>query len=216
MKFVAEYFGISEKEVEQKGKKALKEFSRVWALKPRTTDEEVRDAYKSTDVMIYRHAWHNRKKNFASFTKLIKAGDSVLDYGAGIGKVFEPIFGRVDIKVSLADIDCPVFDFVKWKYGDKAHFITVGLDNKPLKAVYTHIACLDVLEHIPDPLPVFEHLVEHLAEGGYLLLSYSKKRGKVSHLDSAIDKREIIYSIIRKKMDYLKKIEGCELYKLNT
>lgn len=94
--------------------------------------------------------------------------ETVLDFGCGIGQVGYHLIDRGFI-VDFADLDTPAFRICA-DYGAASHsnFVTLpeGLSQCPR---YDAILLLDVLEHTPDPLDLWQHLAaSHLSSQGVI------------------------------------------------
>jgi SAM-dependent methyltransferase len=71
--------------------------------------------------------------------------------------------------------------FARWKFRSNPSVSTVIIsqdDNAPLKEQYDAIFCLEVLEHLPRPIPVIQHLDASLKRGGYLIFDYVRSDGQ--------------------------------------
>jgi SAM-dependent methyltransferase len=95
----------------------------------------------------------------------------VLDYGAGVGSS-GIVFAEAGFDVTLADVADPLLAFARWRFERRG--LPVALVDlkrgRPPKGVFDAAICLDVLEHIPRPLPVVRRLRDSLRPGGLLFL----------------------------------------------
>src|SRR5262249_20469549 len=62
----------------------------------------------------------------------------------------------------------------------------------PLVRAYDVITCLEVLEHVINPLDVVRHLAEHLKPGGRLLLNFSDDPGRENLAQSAAERADTL------------------------
>jgi len=101
----------------------------------------------------------------------INENDDILDYGCSISFfAYYCMKNKINIKITLADIESPHFNFCKVFYKDFAHeFIEIKPGIFPLKNQYTRIILYDVLEHVTSPLKVCKHMNDHLIQGGEVI-----------------------------------------------
>ncbi len=62
----------------------------------------------------------------------------------------------------------------------------------PLRRGYDAIACLEVLEHVINPLEVVGHLAEHLKPGGRLVLNFTYDPGGANLVESATQREATV------------------------
>jgi SAM-dependent methyltransferase len=63
-------------------------------------------------------------------------------------------------------------------------------DDRALPGVYDAIFCLEVLEHVPRPVAVLEHLHDALRPGGHLVFDYVRSEGTGLDTPSALRDRD--------------------------
>ena len=99
------------------------------------------------------------------------------------------------VRYTLVDLTTPPLEFARWRFRDQANVEVkepgFGGD-LPLRSAYHVITCLDVLEHVVNPLQVARHLVEHLAPGGTLFVNFVDDAGGENLVESAAERRETI------------------------
>jgi len=108
-----------------------------------------------------------------------------LDYGSGVGTA-GILFAKNDFQVTLADISSKNLDFCRFRFKDRnltANFIDLkndGLEGRK----YDFITCLDVLEHIPNPIGTLMTLRSCLADGGLLIVNvpFGKDEDRPMHI----------------------------------
>lgn len=98
----------------------------------------------------------------------------ILDFGSGVGTHGIYCLQKGGV-VDFLDVDGPLYNYAKWRItrrGLQARKCLTPNDSLT-KAGYDAIICLDVLEHIADPIPVFINICDALRPGGYLSLEVS-------------------------------------------
>lgn len=93
----------------------------------------------------------------------------MLDFGCGSAALSWALRERCE-QLVLADVPNAAREFVRWRIetAGARHVASVGPDEAlqlPAES-FTLIACIDVLEHLPEPTAVFERLDALLAPGG--------------------------------------------------
>ncbi|HKT79411.1 MAG TPA: class I SAM-dependent methyltransferase [Vicinamibacterales bacterium] len=102
---------------------------------------------------------------------LQRPGRSYLDYGSGVGSD-AVVFGSAGFSVTLADISDLLLAFAAFRCrrrGFDVKTIDLKKDDLP-KNAYDVIVCFDVLEHIPDPLPIVLRQRDALRNDGLLAI----------------------------------------------
>src|SRR5207249_3581970 len=89
----------------------------------------------------------------------------------------------------------PTLEFARWRFREHANIELAepGFDGDlPLRAAYDVITCLDVLEHVVNPLQVARHLVEHLAPGGTLFVNFVDDAGAENLVEAGSQRAETL------------------------
>lgn len=187
-------------------------FEELWAQKPRQSKEEVESFYSEHDKDVWRQIflskYDNHKKKFVlmvSEAVQLYSKDpkiKILDYGCGCGIYAHYLKSLGYQDITLADITSSTFQFVKKAFNNDFKYISLDKE-KPLAEVYDVILAVDCLAHAFNPYEDFKHLSEHLKPGGLLVIYYETKRG-LTHLDRAIEQKDMTFDYINKNYKCLK------------
>jgi chemotaxis methyl-accepting protein methylase len=93
------------------------------------------------------------------------------------------------------DLPTPTLEFARWRFRDRPNveFKGPGLGSDlPLSSDYDVITCLDVLEHVVNPLDVVKHLVEHLKPGGTLFVNFADDAGEENLVEASAQRSQTI------------------------
>ena len=117
------------------------------------------------------------------FARFVQRGGRVAEYGCGTAPMLSALARRYrhrDLQLVGADIPHLLFHYARWRLRD-CPFVTwvaiEGGNDAPLPGLYDTIFCLEVLEHVPRPIPVLEHLHRALRPGGHLIFDYIRSDG---------------------------------------
>jgi 2-polyprenyl-3-methyl-5-hydroxy-6-metoxy-1,4-benzoquinol methylase len=178
---VCKYFGISKEEAINRAVSSTRKSLMIWKNKEKIEVSEINviNAWKMNEDMIIRNCWYREKDTRTRYDKMLKKldykeGQRILDYGCGVSSFTKWALKHGKFDITLAEIDSPMLDFCKWRYGKRVSYRKIGLGKKglPLKENYDIILCLDVLEHVWNPLDVVKHLCSHLNMQGKLVETY--------------------------------------------
>jgi SAM-dependent methyltransferase len=102
---------------------------------------------------------------------LQQPGRMYLDYGSGIGSD-ALVFADAGFDITLADVSDILLGFAAFRCRKRgARVRTIDLKSQALPAdSFDVVLCLDVLEHIPEPLPVVHKIRDAMHEGGLLVM----------------------------------------------
>src|SRR5262249_20802956 len=119
------------------------------------------------------------------------------EYGCGVAPITAWLRPRFpDWRYTLVDLPSPMLDFARWRFRGQGNVeaLEPGFGSDlPLVRDYDVIACLEVLEHVINPLQVARHLVAHLKPGGTLFVNFVDEPGGDENLsESAAQRRETI------------------------
>ncbi len=171
----------------------------LWERKPRTSEHDYRSFYTETDYFVLRQMYYHRNNCYhavaASMRRAGRAGD-FCEYGCGVAPVTAWLRPRFPAwRYTLVDIPSPTLEFARWRFRRFPNVETKepGFgSNLPLTKTYDIITCLDVLEHVVNPLAVVRHLGDHLKPGGALYLNFLDAPGGENLVESAAQRAETI------------------------
>lgn len=207
------YFGISKEEAIYRALSPSRKSRSIWKYKEKieASEANVVNAWKINEDMIIRNCWYREKDTRTRYNKMLKKldykeGERILDYGCGVSSFSKWALRHGKFDITLAEIDSPMLDFCKWRYGKRVSYCKIGLGKKglPLKEKYDIILCLDVLEHVWNPLDVAKHLFSHLNINGRLIETYIDDASG-SNLTKANRERLLVLDYLSK---HLKLING--------
>lgn len=97
---------------------------------------------------------------------------TVLEYGCGVAEL-AILASKVGVSISIADVPGHTLRFAKWRIKKrKLDIKTIPIrTDTPLTSRYECIVCLEVLQHVFRPHRVAQHLIDHLEDDGYLIIS---------------------------------------------
>jgi len=194
-----EYFKISREEVVKRGStNDAIIFDNLFTpdVIERNNPTEIEQIYANTPYFAFRNPIYYANREFQAFEPFWKPitekHGSVLDHGGGAGVFIEVLLRKGVADITYTDIPSPVFEFVKWFFGDKIKY-----ENDPnnIQGFYDYITSNSVLEHLPDPIKTIRMFGEHLKLGGKIIASMATDiHGQ--HLKKAIDKYNEVMSLI--------------------
>ncbi len=142
------------------------------------TGKERKEWYQKTSAYLYdlskSHELNQEiKKTYGRILETCKhKGGKILDFGAGIGDLVV-LLAENGLDMTYLDIKGATSKFAKWRIkrrGLKVNFMETGGEQDCLKEYYDVIICVDVLEHLDDPLFYLKEMHKHLKESGLLIL----------------------------------------------
>lgn len=207
------YTGLGEAEARGRMEGAYRQQVAEWREKPRTAEPAVLDFYRQTDSYLYELVEFNyHHQEYQIWRQLIADAVRhrsqrpeplrVLDWGGGIGSVLLDLAGIPNLQLTYADVPGKTFDYAAWR------FARHGLPVRMLDATapdpladdrFDVITCLEVFDHVVDPVGLARCLVDHLVPGGLLIASanFNNNDGEAGfHLNCDQFTAEDFYSAI--------------------
>jgi SAM-dependent methyltransferase len=195
----AEYLGIPVAEAWDRLHGAGERFNKEWhaSVGGSADPEKIREFYNMTDTELFELIeWHAADAiHYRTLTVRDMAsrqpGRSYLDYGSGIGSD-AVAFSDAGFDVTLADVSDVLLGFAAFRCRKRGvHVRTLDLKTQSLpEDAFDAAICFDVLEHIPDPLPVVRRIAASLKAGG--LLAMHAPFGEDPHHPMHVVHRDIV------------------------
>ena len=175
----AEYLSIPVDEAWQRLRGAGERFRQEWLRTvPDPKDQrQLIDFYNQSDTELFELIeWHasdpiHYRTLIIRDVALRQTGRACLDYGSGIGSD-ALVFAQAGFDITLADVSDVLLGFAAFrcrKRGARVRTIDLKKESLP-SASFDVVVCLDVLEHIHEPLPIVRDIRRAMREGGLLMM----------------------------------------------
>jgi SAM-dependent methyltransferase len=203
----AHYRGLTRQEFWIRYAIGRMEAARLWERKPRSTEADYRAFYAETDYFVLRQMYYHRNSCFhwvaTAMRRVGREGD-FCEYGSGVAPVTAWARPRFPgWRYTLVDLPSPMLDFARWRFRRFANVEArepgFGSD-LPLVRSYDVITCLEVLEHVINPLEVVRHLVAHLKPSGSLFLNFVDDPGGDENLVESAAQRAATLEYLNREL----------------
>jgi SAM-dependent methyltransferase len=143
--------------------------------------EEVTRFYRETTSYVFDLAADNCRERRRVFWAVVLerlrrvGGKDVLAYGDGIGTDSIDL-ARLGYKVTYFDLPGVTSEFARFRFSREGLADSITFVDQPGKlsaAAFDVILCVEVLEHLPDPVGAMRHFYSLLHENGVVLLTES-------------------------------------------
>lgn len=149
--------------------------------------------YYANPLHLLRQEWWHAYKDFyrhPGFWWQFEKGSVIAEYGAGVGAVSLPGIMQ-GLTVELIDIPGCAIDYLRWKFARCPNVRVLTCEEWwGTQSCVDGLVCVDVLEHIPDPMPVQERLWARLTAPGHALLKLEPSYPHEGHLEASCAQAE--------------------------
>ena len=137
--------------------------------------------------LAYKESLHHELQQLTRLYRWKKNFESLLEFGCATAPITTSLFcffnPRPGVRIYLADIKTLAFHYATYKFRSCSNVTPVLLNPEtdfrlPLEAPVDVIFCLNVFEHLMDPLGIVRQFYELLAPGGLLFFDYILSDGK--------------------------------------
>lgn len=165
--------------------------ARSWNANPPADSEAVGRWYEANSAYyLYDLAqFHLAYKHIRFMLDILSLSKGrVLDYGAGIGDLSLEL-ARRGHDITYLDVEGRTKAFARWRAERDWLEVAFASEIGEAPGPFDTIVSLDVFEHLSDPLPVVDALVERLAPGGRMIVTayFGATKSHPMHFDHDID-----------------------------
>ena len=148
-------------------------------------------AFYENPLQLLRQEWAHTQPRYLhpGFYPSTSPG-GMLDYGCGVGALTFP-WARLGHGVTWVEHSEAALSYLRWKaqrYGLHNVRILSADDHAEYIGCYTGIVCVDVLEHVEDPLRLQANIWKWLKIGGHALLKLEECYPHPGHLQESCAK----------------------------
>jgi 2-polyprenyl-3-methyl-5-hydroxy-6-metoxy-1,4-benzoquinol methylase len=186
---ILEYLHISLEEYSHKVHECRKIRKERWRIKNPINSEDINKFYQEEkEEIVINLCDFNLTRNihYPSFSELEQA-NTILDFGCGIGTVSHWLASHGK-QVTLCDLNTISLRFAEWRM--KKHKLPykkiIVNSYAPLTESYDGIFCIDVIEHLINPVETVWMFHEHLHPTGFLFITNINAHPDNTHADHLI------------------------------
>ena len=185
--------------VEVKENSTPKKFLEAWQRK-----ESIHVLFSSV------HKYALSPITFYKYKEYIRNAKSILEYGCGLAPItYSAIkYGKYNNKTFIiSDIKQYTYHYAKWRLQGCSNIKYLDIEPRvlpKLKIKYDLLFIQTVLEHLPNPLKVIEHLYKKLHKNGYIIFDYIKSSGHGLDTKEASKERPIVLDFIKSNFVLIK------------
>jgi len=189
---LAGYLKISKNFIKEHWGNAVGDLKKSWnKINPRTS-QEIINFYNTNETQLLESMyWHSQighaiTDNVRSLQIALSAGGkNYLDYGCGVGSN-GILFSKYGFEITLADISSVMLNFAEYRFkkrGLKANFIDLKTSDLP-RTHFDFITIIHTLEHVSNPINLFEKVVKSAKIGGILFVTtpFFKDKERPMHI----------------------------------
>jgi 2-polyprenyl-3-methyl-5-hydroxy-6-metoxy-1,4-benzoquinol methylase len=176
-----------------------------------TSDAQILRAWQDSAAVYYLFAHTYRLAlsplRVHPFVRFIPRRGRVAEYGCGAAPILTGLarlYRDLDVHLVGADIPHILFHYARWKFRNDPFVTMVPIapdDDAPLTGTYDTIFCLEVLEHLPRPIPVLQHFWKVLKPKGHLVFDYVRSDGTGLDTRTSLEARIPALELIRDRFD---------------
>jgi 2-polyprenyl-3-methyl-5-hydroxy-6-metoxy-1,4-benzoquinol methylase len=202
--------GLSPREVWKELHIAEAKLASEWKMRNPKRHEQVLEFYRATKYYVFDLANYDYFA-FGPGGALVRecmamlGRGRVLDYGGGIGDMIIRLANRGFSDLTYYDVSGETMEFARWRFAQRGLDVAVieaSDEEDRLEGEYDTIFCLDVLEHVCEPLRHAERLVNHLSRrNGRLFISVGKPEAEYPMHISTFDLASFLerHRLVRKR-----------------
>lgn len=170
---ITEYLMLSRNETIAMLKLGTRLNALLWHTYHPETEKEIRIFYEITPFYIFDLAyWHMERyqRKFRDKVVEVAYGDT-LDYGGGIGDLSVRLAEK-GLSVTYGDMPGATLEFAKWLFIKRGYDIKIiDLGKEHPSNQYDTIICIDVIEHVTDPVDTLNRISGSLKDKGKLVIT---------------------------------------------
>ena len=210
--FCRDHFGLTKEQMVQIGTdEGLWKLQYLW-------EREHNGLYESP-LYLLRQEWYHmvegEREAFPEFWEALDERSVVLDFGCGTAEYARLPWIDHGRDIILVDISEVVIGYLRAKlpsYGEAKLCCPESFWSNHKVESIDALLCLDVLEHLVDPIGMTETLCRYLKPGGNALFAFSEKWPHPGHLIESIHRSDEWIEWMKAHMEYVGRHEKGPLW----